>query len=108
MGARIQGKNAFIVSEVVLALDQLSKQLAHLHLRGHRAIEVIPNFFDLTYSRNPGGVLGSFSGLGEPWRTLLLTLLPLVAIGMIGTLLWRGNMEDRASAVGLSLKLSIW
>ena len=40
-------------------------------------VEVIPYLFDLSYSRNPGGLFGFFSDIASPWRILLLTLLPI-------------------------------
>ena len=73
----------FVISGVILAFDQITKVLAHSHLRAAASVEVIPGFFNLAYSRNRGGLFGYFSDLTDPWRTILLTLLPLVAIGLI-------------------------
>jgi signal peptidase II len=94
-----------LVAAAVVLVDQLTKILAHQHLRGRGAVAVVPGWFDLTYSRNPGGVFGYFTELGDPWRTLLLSLLPLLAIVIIGGLLWRGRVDERRTALGLSLVL---
>lgn len=95
----------FVIAGVVLALDQATKVLAHAHLRGAAVVEVIPGFFNLAYSRNRGGLFGYFSTLTDPWRTILLTLLPLVAVGLITVFIVRSEQTHRATRVGLGLIL---
>lgn len=95
----------FVIAGVVLALDQATKAMAHAQLRGASLVEVIPGFFNLTYSRNRGGLFGYFSTLTDPWRTILLTLLPLVAIGLITMFIVRAEQTHRATRVGLGLIL---
>lgn len=95
----------FLVAIAVLAADQISKVAAHAYLRGRGAVEVIPQCFSLWYSRNPGGLFGYFSEWPDPWRMLLLTLLPIAAIGMIASLLARQPEEDPWALRGLGLIL---
>jgi signal peptidase II len=95
----------FATAGVVLALDQTTKVLAHAYLRTSPAVELIPGLFNLTYSRNPGGLFGYFGNLPDPWRTLLLTLLPLVAIGLITTFILRSDLAHRTTRLGLALIL---
>ena len=95
----------FVTAGVVLALDQATKVLAHAHLRGASAVEIVPGFFNLAYSRNRGGLFGYFSDLTDPWRTVLLTLLPLLAIGLIALFIVRSDETQRATRVGLGLIL---
>ena len=94
----------FVVSLVVLFLDQLTKILAHAWLPG-RTVEIVPGLFNLVYSRNPGGLFGYFGDLPDPWRGLLLTLLPLAAVVMIALFLGRGEGVDRRTLTGLGLIL---
>jgi len=89
----------------VLLLDQVTKILAHAFLRGRGATEIVPGFFNLTYSRNPGGLFGYLGDLADPWRSVVLTLVPLVAIGMILGFLLRGDENDRPTLLGLGLIL---
>jgi len=89
----------------VVLLDQATKLLAHRFLRGRDALEIVPGFFNLWYSRNAGGLFGWFREWSDPWRTLFLTLLPLAAIGFILRFLLRGPEEDRSSLLGLALIL---
>jgi signal peptidase II len=89
----------------VLSLDQATKLLAHAHLRDRGPVPVIPDLFSLWYSRNAGGLFGYFRDLSDPWRTLLLTLLPSVAVVLIAYFLARGREVDRLSLSGLGLIL---
>jgi signal peptidase II len=95
----------FFVSLVVLLLDQATKVLAHRFLAERAAVEIVPGFFSLWYSRNPGGLFGSFREWSATPRFLLLTLLPLVAIVFIATYLSRLRGADRPTLVGLALIL---
>jgi signal peptidase II len=95
----------FVIAGVVLFLDQVTKVLAHAHLRGVSVVEIVPGFFNLTYSRNRGGLFGYFSNLADPWRTVLLTLLPLVAIGLITLFIVRSDDTHRPTRIGLGLIL---
>jgi len=95
----------FVIAGVVLLLDQVTKVLAHAHLRGASLVEIVPGFFNLTYSRNRGGLFGYFSNLTDPWRTVLLTLLPLIAIGLITLFIVRSDDTHRPTHIGLGLIL---
>ena len=92
----------FSVSLGVLVLDQISKLLAHHYLSDRIPLDVIPNFFRLWYSRNAGGLFGSFRDWAGPWRFVLLTALPIVAIVLIGMFLARTKAADRPTLFGLS------
>lgn len=95
----------FALSLVVVLLDQATKILAHAYLRGRGAVTLIPGCFDLSYSRNPGGLFGYFSDWADPWRSLLLTLLPVAAVVLIAGLLAKGQETDRWTFCGLALIL---
>jgi signal peptidase II len=95
----------FAIALVVLVLDQASKLLAHQFLRDRAPLEIIPNFFNLVYSRNAGGLFGYFTEMSDPWRTLLLTLLPVIAIVLVIFYLSRLDGDERITLCGLSLVL---
>jgi len=95
----------FLIALLVLLLDQATKIAVHAYLRGQGPVAVIPNFFSLWYSRNPGGLFGYFREWGDPWRTALLTLLPSVAVVLIGLFLARSRETDRVTLTGLGLIL---
>ena len=106
LGALAYRRRSYLsIAAALLALDQITKILAHARLRDTGAVEVIPGFFSLWYSRNPGGLFGYFRDWGDPWRTLLLTGLPIVAVLLIGRFLIAGSDEDRPTLLGLALIL---
>jgi len=98
-------KRYFGISLIVILVDQASKIAAHAGLQPHDPVVVIPKLFNLSYSRNRGGLFGYFGELSDPWRALLLTLLPLLAIVMVSLFIARGKEMDRPSLVGLGLIL---
>src|SRR5262245_2847306 len=95
----------FVVSLSVLATDQLTKIAADRLLRERAAVEIVPGLFNFWYSRNPGGLFGSFRDWPGPLRFVLLTLLPVVAVGLIASYLARTRAADRPTLWGLSLIL---
>ncbi len=95
----------FMVSVVVLVVDQLSKIAADLWLRGRGPVILIPGLFDLHYSRNRGGLFGYFAGMDEPWRMVVLTVFPLLAVIAIATFLARTDEPVRTTLFGLGLIL---
>jgi signal peptidase II len=92
----------YLISAGVVVLDQLSKVAAHAWLPGKGMVTVIPGFLNLWYSRNPGGLFGFFGSWGQPWRMILLTLFPILAIGLIALFLAQTSVKDRATLFGLS------
>jgi signal peptidase II len=76
---------------------------AQLAPRG--SVSVIPGFFSLTYVRNTGAVFGLFRSLAEPWRGLLLTLVPLLAVLFIIVMAMRTAPERRRPLMALGLIL---
>lgn len=102
----IGGRRAYLaLAATALAADQTSKVAADLWLRPRGPVGVIPGCFDLVYTRNPGGLFGYFATMADPWRSLLLTLLPLVAIVFLSVFLVRSERHDRSTLAGLALIL---
>lgn len=95
----------FLLSALVLAADQASKIAADVWLARSGPVSVVPGFLDLRYSRNRGGLFGFFSGLEDPWRTALLSVLPLVAVVAIALFLARTEEPGWRPLAGLSLIL---
>ncbi len=89
----------------VILLDQASKVLMTRLLAPRGSVEIIPGLFSLTYVRNTGAVFGLFRDLADPWRGLLLTLIPLLAVGVILALAWRTPAGRRRPLMALALVL---
>ncbi len=95
----------FLLSAVVLSVDQAAKVAADALLGREGPTPVIPGFLNLWYSRNRGGLFGYFSEWDDPWRWLLLTLFPVVAIGLIAGFLAKTDEQHRSTLAGLALIL---
>ncbi|RMG48247.1 MAG: signal peptidase II [Acidobacteria bacterium] len=85
------------------AADQLSKLAAERWLEA--PLPLLPGCLRLALSHNTGAMFGMLADASEPWRSLLLTLLPLAAIAAIGVLLLRAPAADRRARVALALIL---
>lgn len=95
----------FAATLAVVAADQATKIAADRWLDRSGPVPVIPGVFNLWYSRNRGGLFGYFADLADPWRALLLTLFPLVAVALIAYFLARSEEQRRSTLAGLALIL---
>ncbi len=66
---------------VVITLDQLTKYYVKTNFYVGESVDVISNFFSLTYVRNSGAAFGMFADSSSIVRQVLLILLP-VAFGI--------------------------
>lgn len=87
----------------VFAADRWSKWLIETHLGADTVKTVIPGFFNLVRSENPGVAFGMFAQDSGRFHTPALVLLSIVAILILAAMLWKIDRLDRLSAVGLSL-----
>jgi len=94
-----------IVSLAVLAADRVTKMLVErLTTFGwHRT--VIPGFFDLVHTRNPGIAFGLLADSPLPWMRMALIGLSLVAAVAMAWLLVAGRAGGQRSRAGIALIL---
>ncbi len=71
------------ISSLILILDQVTKAWVHGRMALHQSIEIIPNFFRLTYLRNTGAAFGFLAGTPTALRIGFFILVSAVAIGCI-------------------------
>lgn len=76
----------------MVAADQVTKHLVVRHLWPGRLVEVVPHFFNLTLSRNTGGIFGL---LGD--KPLVFTVLAIVAVVLLCYLYTRLDGKPGAS-----------
>src|SRR5262245_6796289 len=69
-----------LVTIPILILDQASKLYVSAHMSLYESIPVIPNWFDITYTRNPGAAFSMFTNLPAWFRGAFLATLASVAI----------------------------
>lgn len=94
---------SLLISGALVVLDQLTKLWASLNL--NEPLVLFPSFFRLTLSHNPGALFGLAGRLPPPWRGILLTLLPALAVGVIVYLLWKTKPGEVYARLGLALIL---
>jgi signal peptidase II len=94
-----------ILSLAVTAADRLTKTLVErMTLSGWRR-PVIPGFFDLVHTRNPGIAFGLLADSPLPWMRMALIALSVVAAGAMAWLLVAGRAGGQRSRAGIALIL---
>jgi signal peptidase II len=98
-------KYYFLIALSVLALDRLTKRLIAQRLTLHDSIQVIPGFFRIIHTENPGAAFGLFADSPTPWKVALLILFSVIALLIVFALLWKNSHRLTTTGVGLSLVL---
>jgi signal peptidase II len=93
----------FVIALSVFALDRLSKWLVESNLSAYDTKTVIPGFFNIVRSENPGIAFGIFQENPTHSRTLILVSFSIVAVILLAALLWRIDRLDFLSGIGMSL-----
>jgi signal peptidase II len=94
---------AAVVALAVFGADRWSKWMIETHLAPDSVKAVIPGFFNLVRSENPGIAFSMLADDAGRWHTPALVLLSAIAILILAGMLWKIDRLDRPSAVGLSL-----
>ncbi len=105
----MSGKHArgfhLLVALAVLVLDRLTKWLIASHLSLHDGITVIPDFFRIVHVENPGAAFGLFAEASDQGRLTLLILFSLLALVIVGVLLWKNSHIVSKTGTALALIL---
>lgn len=88
------------ITAVALLVDLVTKQLVTTRFELWESVDVLGDFFRLTYIHNPGAVFGIRLGSGT-----VHLVLSLVAMGIVVSLLLKTPAEHRWSGTGLALVL---
>jgi len=81
----------FVISLIILGLDQATKLIIVRVLHPHESIQVLP-FLRIVSVRNPGAAFGMFQGFGPAF----FIIISLVAAGIISYMIIKGK-DDRLS-----------
>jgi signal peptidase II len=98
-------KYFFLIAALVVAVDRYTKWLVANRLTMHDSITVIPGFFRIIHTENPGAAFGIFADSPSPWKIALLITFSLLALGIVSMLLWRNSHQLTPTTIGLSLIL---
>ncbi len=82
------------VTVVLVALDQITKMFIMHTMHLHESIPIIPEFFNLTYIRNPGAAFGIFAQSNSAFRLIFFVGTSIFALGLLGTIFYRLHRDD--------------
>jgi signal peptidase II len=94
---------AFLTAGGVFALDRWSKWLVEMRIGPADTKIVIPGFFNIVRSENPGVAFGIFAGQAGRSRTPLLIAISILAVAILAAMLWRIERKDGYTTTGLAL-----
>lgn len=94
----------FLLSAVVLVLDQWTKWMIEIHLPHHASHPVIPGLFNLTHVRNTGVAFGMFATPGGE-ASWMLSALGLVALTLVLAYFAATPRDHRLLLMSLALVL---
>ena len=94
---------AFLIALGVFSLDRWSKWIVETQFSASDSKTVIPGFFNIVRSENPGVAFGMFAENASRSRTPILIGLSIVAVLLLAGMLWRIDRLDTPSATGLAL-----
>jgi signal peptidase II len=95
----------FLISLGIVILDRLTKLAIERRIPLHDGIQIIPGFFRITHLENRGAAFGLFADSPSEWKIGMLVLFSVVALLIVGTLLWKNSHSMSSTGIGLSLIL---
>ena len=87
-------------------LDRITKLYIQSRVSEFDLFPVIPRFFNIVHTENPGAAFGFLAGSTAAWRPLILVGVSIVVMSVIATMLWRPEKSGATGAVmqtGLAL-----
>lgn len=92
-----------LIALLVFASDQLTKAMIERSIPLHAILPVIPHFFNLTHTHNPGAAFGLFSDSPSPWKTALLIAISLILLILVFGVVWKSHHLQWEAGVALAL-----
>lgn len=94
---------ALLVIFVSIGVDQLTKEYARNEIRDRGVIQLVDDYLIFVYAENEGAFLSFGSDIPEPFKFILLTLLPLGSLVVMAALLFLLPKLSYSDMMGLSL-----
>lgn len=95
----------FTWTPVIIILDQLVKIYVDRTMYLHQSIEVLENFFHITYIRNKGAAFGIFSGASESLRVPFFLTVSAIAVAVILYIIYTYREESKLFPFSMALIL---
>ncbi len=90
---------------VILALDQITKELVRRSLELHESVTVIPGFLDFTHVRNTGAAFGILNSADFEYKTIFIVVI--ASAGLIGVAAYSASLASQQLAARIGLALII-
>ena len=101
MNARLR---AAVLIAGVVALDRANKLYIRARVSPVDVFPVIPRFFNIVHTENPGAAFGMFSDSPTEWRGILLVGISVAVMSILGVMLWRmAAAQSQVTSTGLAL-----
>jgi signal peptidase II len=101
MNARLR---AGVLIAGVVALDRVTKLYIRARVSPVDVFPVIPRFFNIVHTENPGAAFGMFSDSPTEWRGILLVGISAAVMTILGVMLWRmAAGQSHLMSTGLAL-----
>ena len=97
-------RSAIIIAAVVL-LDRITKVYLRAHVSTVDVFPVIPGFFNIIHTENPGAAFGVLAELNTEWRSVLLIGVSLLVMAVIGAILFRPSAASQGALLQTGLAL---
>lgn len=94
-----------LIAGAAFAADQVTKGMIERRIALYEVVPVVPHFFNLTHTENPGAAFGLFADSPAAWKTALLIVVSALLIGTVVGVVWRSRRLDWRAGIGLALIL---
>lgn len=92
-----------LLAVAVFVGDQITKSAVEKSIPLHATIRIIPHFFNLTYTRNPGAAFGLFADSPSPWKTAVLIAVSVALLVAVAAVVWKSARIEWEAGVALAL-----
>lgn len=100
-------RRELIILAAVLAFDLIVKGIIQATMYVGQSVEVIPNFFNITYVLNKNAAFGSNFGLdkilGETGIRVVFLIITVLAVGFFSVFLYKWRSKHLLGRVGIAL-----
>jgi signal peptidase II len=94
---------ALLLAAGIFALDRWSKWLVETRLGPYDTRVVLPGYFNIVRSENPGVAFGMLADGANHTRTLGLVAVSLAVLATLAVMLWKAERQDKATVFSLAL-----
>lgn len=77
------------IATAIVVVDRITKMYIRSAYTSWDVTPVIPGFFNIVHTENPGAAFGILADSPSAWSSMLLVAISLVVMAIIGVMLWR-------------------